>query len=156
MNAHLGVVFITLLSFFHCTHADDGTEPASSLLATSLAHTPKQIKEWEKLYPKLNSKMARMEELLNFIDRFLGDEEFKSNVLDKTSEFIYLTRSSKKVLPDYLLDSDKDPFTKALEETASTGEKLYLAIKNDQETEAKSLFLKLDKLRRKGHAKWAE
>jgi len=119
-------------------------------------HTKKQKEEWEKLYPKLNSKMARMEELLNYVDRFLGNDEFKNEVLLKIAEFIYHTESSQKHIPAYLLKKDKAPFTKALQTTAKTGKDLYLAVAKENQTEAKSLYLKLDKLRRKSHSKWAE
>jgi len=142
MYIYLGVTIIFIAAF--------------SPLVIAAPPTAEQKEEWEKLYPKLNSKMARMEELLNFIDRFLGDEEFKNEVLNKISELIYHTNSSKNSLPSYLLEEENRPFTKALTQTAETCKKLYKAIQLNDEKKAKELFLKLDKLRRNSHSKWAE
>lgn len=119
------------------------------------SHTIEQRAQWDKLYPKLNEKMARMEEILNFVDRFIGSGEFKKKMLVQLLEFKHLAQTSTKLVPNYLEAKDREPFVKALEEVSSVGQQLYNAIDNGAHKEARLLFLKLDKLRRKGHSKWA-
>ena len=141
----LRIIIVCLLSFLSC-------------LAPSIAQEPteEQKREWQKLYPKLNSKMARMEELLNYADRFLGDEDFKLNVLLGLTEFIFLTQQSQSSLPSYLLEGDKKVYLSALKKTEALGHDLYEAVKLSDIDKAREIFSKLDKVRRKSHAKWAE
>jgi len=115
----------------------------------------KQKQEWQKLYPKLNSKMARMEEILNYIDRFLGNDNFKPDMLEKTIEFSFLANQSTKNIPEYIPEEERNLFIKALEDTHESGIKLYQAVKENNHKEAKKIFLQLDKIRRKSHSKWA-
>ena len=126
-----------------------------SLTLSAQTVTQKQIHEWQKLYPKLNSKMARMEEILNYIDRFLGNNEFKNEILEKAAEFSFLAQQSTKNTPSYLTKEDQKLFVNALNTTHELGNKLYHAVKSNNNREAKDLFSKLDTLRRNSHSKWA-
>lgn len=120
------------------------------------ADTPSadEIREWQRLYPKLNSKMARMEELLNYIDRFLGDAEFKAEMLKKSVEFTYLAKASTENIPKNLPKEDVVPFKKALMKTSMLGKCIHRAIQEGRTEDAKLLFKKLDSIRRKSHTDW--
>jgi len=96
-----------------------------------------------------------MEENLNYIDRFLGNNNFKDNMLEKTIEFSFLANQSTKNIPNYLSKEEKKPFIKALENTHKLGIELYQVIKKNNYKKAKEIFLQLDKTRRKSHSKWA-
>jgi len=115
-----------------------------------------QKKELRKLYPKLNSKMARMEEILNYTDRFLGDKDFKMNVLTGLKEFVFLAKESKNDIPFYLPEKEVSSYKKAIDKTAKLGMQLYQAVKDSDQKSAKKYFNALDTLRRKSHSKWAE
>lgn len=115
-----------------------------------------QQAEWQRLYPKLNSKMARMEEILNYVDRFRENQEFKKEVLTNITEFIFLAQQAQKNIPDYLSEEDQKPYKHALIKTASLGSSLFTAVDKSNFKQSKQLFLALDKLRRKSHAAWAE
>ena len=110
--------------------------------------TDQEKKEWQRLYPKLNSKMARMEEILNYIDRFLGDNSFRKSSLKKCIEFSFLAKKATENIPK------SEHFLKALEETHSLGNKLYEALEKSDHKKTRELLLELDKIRRISHAKW--
>ena len=74
--------------------------------------TDKEKKEWQRLYPKLNSKMARMEEILNYIDRFLGDNSFRKSSLKKCIEFSFLAKKATENIPDYITKQKSEHFFK--------------------------------------------
>lgn len=114
----------------------------------------KQIEEWQRLYPKLNFKMARMEELLNYIDRFLGDAEFKKPMLSKAVEFTYLAEASLLNIPKELPKEQIEPFKKALIKVSKLGRDLHLAIQEDRIKDVQQCFKKLDEIRRKSHSDW--
>lgn len=65
-----------------------------------------QITEWQKLYPKMASKMARMEEITNAIDRFIDDDSFKEQLLEYCMEFSWLAKKSTDHTLEYV-DEDK-------------------------------------------------
>jgi hypothetical protein len=116
--------------------------------------TDQEKKEWQRLYPKLNSKMARMEEILNYIDRFLEDESFTKSRLKKCIEFSFLAKKAAENIPDYITKPRSKQFSKALEETHSLGNKLYKALEKSDHKKTRELLLELEKIRRKSHAKW--
>ena len=97
-----------------------------------------------------------MEELLNYTDRFLGDDDFKSNVLEGLTEFIFHTKTSQDTLPAYLDEDSKENYLKALKKTECLGLKLYKAVDASDTKKARECFTALDEVRRKSHAKWAE
>lgn len=113
-----------------------------------------QRKEWQRLYPKLNSKMARMEALLNYIDRFLENSEFKVEMLKKSVEFTYLAEAARLNVPKGFSKEESVLFKKALMKTSELGKCLHLAIQEDRTKEAKECYKKLDRIRRKSHADW--
>ena len=115
-----------------------------------------QIKEWQRLYPKLNSKMARMEELLNYIERFLGDADFSAELLESATEFSYLAVESQKSIPDYLSEEDQKPYLEALQKTSKLGDDLYVAMKKSDYEEVRTILQSLAQVRKESHANWAE
>jgi len=114
----------------------------------------KQKEEWQKLYPKLNSKMARMEEILNAIERLNGDPDFTESLMQKALEFSYLAGASLKDIPDYLESEQLTSYKENLTKTEILGHKVYHAI--DKGKDLDKLLAQLDEIRRKSHAKWAE
>lgn len=135
---------------------------ASSLLVAESTQeritqpTLEQIAVWQRLYPKLNSKMARMEELLNYIERFLGNYEFKQELLNSSLEFSYLASVSGENLSKDLPFEQRKPFLAAIEETVATANKLYQSIQNSQQKLATQALKRLHKIRKQSHVKWAE
>lgn len=117
--------------------------------------TEKQKKEWQKLYPKLNSKMARMEEILNHIERFLGENEFKDATVEGALEFSFLAKKSSENIPQSLNEKQRKPYLKALKATHELGIKLHNSLKKDDYKKAKEILLQLEKIRRNSHTKWA-
>jgi len=116
--------------------------------------TPEQQAEWERLYPKLNSKMARMEELVNYLERFLGSRDFTDEMLSRVIELHFLTEASLDNLPVELPAAEHTAYKKALTSTKYLVQKLYIAIENGEDQTATDLLKKLHTLRRKSHAKW--
>lgn len=143
-------IYLTKIAIYICLISLSGNTIAAQ------ETTAEQKKEWRKLYPKLNSKMARMEEILNFTDRFLDNEELKESVLIKLTEFIFLAQRSKNDIPFYLPKKEIPSYKNAIDKTAKLGTKLYHSIKNSDYKNAKKYLNSLDTLRRRSHSKWAE
>ena len=121
-----------------------------------LMHTEEQKETWRKLYSKLNSKMARMEEVLNYVERFMDEENFKEEVLLSLAEFTFLSNEALEQIPAYLDTEERPPYSNALKLTASYGGQLYLAIDQSNSQGADQALLSLRRIRRISHAKWAE
>lgn len=115
-----------------------------------------QKEEWKKLYPKLNSKMARMEELLNRIDRFHGDVDFTDTSLAYAEEFSYLAKQAIHNIPGYLHEDQREPYIEQLLEIHKLGKALCRALQEKDDDKVRMIFSELDKVRQKSHAKWAE
>ncbi len=116
--------------------------------------TPEQKAEWKRLYPKLNSKMARMEELVNYLERFLGSRDFTDEMLSRALELRFLTGASLDNLPAELPAAEHTAYKKALTSTKCLVQKLYTAIEKGEDKAATDLLKQLHTLRRKSHAKW--
>lgn len=115
-----------------------------------------QVKEWQRLYPKLNSKMARMEELLNYIERFLGVDSFRKEMLSRSLEFTYLTKQSGKNIPEYLSKEERKKYLLTIKKSTKLAESLYTFIDQSKWKKGKKILKDLHKIRKKSHAKWAE
>jgi|GEM_PF-1843032 len=111
-----------------------------------------QVKQWNDLYPKMNSKMARMEELMNRIDRFLGSDDFKEEILGNCTEFTWLAKQSVGHANEYREGKEAEAFAEALEEVARLGGELHSSIKTDNMSEAKSILSELGSVRLKSHS----
>ena len=100
--------------------------------------------------------MARMEELLNYIERFLGDADFSAELLESATEFSYLAVESQKSIPDYLSEEDQKPYLEALQKTSKLGDDLYVAMKKSDYEEVRTILQSLAQVRKESHANWAE
>lgn len=99
--------------------------------------------------------MARMEEILNYIDRFFPSEEFHPELIEHALEFTFLSHKAANNLPAYLDADERLPFLLALKKTESLGNKLTQAIREKDQQKVTLLFKQLDTIRRKSHANWA-
>ncbi len=116
--------------------------------------TTEQAEEWDYLYPKLNSKMARMEQLMIRIERFLGSEDLKETSLGECVEFTHLARKSVGHAHEYLEGKKAEAFVAAFKEVARLGGQLHSLIKTNNTTQAKSVLTELGAIRRENHAKY--
>ncbi len=116
--------------------------------------TAEQADEWDYLYPKLNSKMARMEQLLSRIERFLGSEDLQAASLSDCTEFIHLAKRSVEHTNEYLEGSKAQAFAGALTEVANLGRQLHICLKANNIPRAKEVLSELDNIRRQNHSKY--
>ncbi|MEM6692299.1 MAG: hypothetical protein AAF664_22910 [Planctomycetota bacterium] len=121
---------------------DPRTLPADSIKASGL-------------YSSLTGKMARMEELLNAIDRFLDIPDFHDRVVADAQEFELLLTESRGLYPETLVEEDQPGFDKAIDETAITAEKLLSSIKANDAQAARDALRVLDKFRLRAHTRFS-
>ena len=115
-------------------------------------YEPTQAERLNELYPKMNSKMARMEELMNRIDRFLGMEEFKERIQDDCIEFTWLATQALGHSDEY--KEEPEAIATALQEVVSLGGELHSSIESDNISDAKLVLSKLDSIRRESHSSY--
>ncbi len=108
-----------------------------------------------QLYQTLAGKMARMEELLNRIDRFIGFEDMQEAIVQDAQEFVDLTLACQNLFPPELVKDDQAPYNAALTKTAELGDELRFHLKKQQWAEAQEVFGKLDAIRRKSHSQFS-
>lgn len=108
-----------------------------------------------KLYSTLAGKMARMEQLLNAVDRFLGDVSFHDRLLADAREFHHLLVESRGLYPEKLRPEDKAGFDRTIDAAASTSERLMRAIRASDHEAAREALDELAKLRQRAHSKYS-
>ncbi|MEM0896489.1 MAG: hypothetical protein AAGJ79_06350 [Verrucomicrobiota bacterium] len=126
----------------------DPEDPAGSL---RMVETSDGSDSSFELYSTLAGKMARMEELLNGVDRFLGDPDFQERLVLDATEFRRLTLESRELFPEALIDEDKPGFREAIDRTVEVADGLIEALRENRKEEALAALEKLDRIRRDSH-----
>lgn len=108
-----------------------------------------------ELYSTLPGKMARMEELLNAIDRFLDTPDFQDRLVVHAQEFHQLLTESRGLYPDELLPQDEHKFDQTIDQTAAISNKLLSALQASDNKAAREALHQLGRLRKKAHAELA-
>lgn len=99
--------------------------------------------------------MARMEELLNAIDRFLDEPEFRDRLLADAREFHTLLHDSKGLYPTELPKDEQPWFDQAIDETVATSVELLAALKESDSIAARQKLVALQKQRIAAHARFS-
>lgn len=107
------------------------------------------------LYASLAGKMARMEELLNAIERFLGDPDFQQRLLEDAQEFAQLVEESRLLFPDELEPEDQEGYVRAMDATLGHALELKSAITAENVETAQVALSKLHQVRKKSHARYS-
>lgn len=108
-----------------------------------------------ELYSTLASKMARMEELLNAIDRLLGEPDFQDRLLADAKEFHQLLSESRGLYPEKLAPEDQQKFDQSIDRTAAVAKKLLHSIQANNNQAAREVLSQLGKQRRKAHTRFS-
>jgi len=107
------------------------------------------------LYATLAGKMARIEELLNGIERFLGESDFQTRLLADVGELHQLLTESKGLYPDELEPKDQVGYDQAMGRAITSTQDLQTAIQAQNQDEALTAIESLHKIRRKAHARFS-
>lgn len=107
------------------------------------------------LYSTLPGKMARMEELLNGIERFLGDASFQKRLVADSNEFYGLLDQCRGMYPERLSIQDRPKFDKAIDETATNARKLIECIEKGDFASARDVLLRLGNQRQDAHSQFS-
>jgi len=108
-----------------------------------------------ELYQSLAGKMARMEELLNSIERFLGSPDFQERLVSESEEFRQLVEESRLLFPEELSDEDERGYTGAMDRTLQWAVKLKRAITSQDLESANEALSELHRIRKKSHARFS-
>ncbi|MEM1060921.1 MAG: hypothetical protein AAF532_05040 [Planctomycetota bacterium] len=96
-----------------------------------------------------------MEELLNAIDRFLGDPEFHDRLCADAEEFHQLLAESRGLYPDTLAVEDEAGFDRAVDRTAETSTVLLTSLREGDHEAARDALSRLGTLRQTAHARFS-
>ncbi|MEM1225827.1 MAG: hypothetical protein AAGJ40_09015 [Planctomycetota bacterium] len=108
-----------------------------------------------QLYSTLAGKMARMEEILNGIDRFLDEPDFQERLIGDVQEFQQLLMESRGLYPKRLSVQDNPAFDRTIDETVTLAEELHGLLRTQDETAAREVLRKLDRIRQEAHTKFS-
>ena len=108
-----------------------------------------------ELYSTLKGKMARMEELLNAIDRFLDNPEFHERVCEDAREFHRLLAESRGLYPKKLVRPDQPKFDRTIDQTIATSRQLLDSLQASNGLAARKALKLLENQRQDAHAKFS-
>ncbi|MEM9282380.1 MAG: hypothetical protein AAGA96_11165 [Verrucomicrobiota bacterium] len=108
------------------------------------------------MYGTLAGKMARMEELMNGIDRFLGDPDFASRLKLDAEEFHELLAGCRDLFPENLPAEERVAYQDYIDRALEHSNRLKSALDAQNESEAITSLEALDTIRRKSHAKFPD
>lgn len=129
---------------------------SSELSSKIEAPTPSQAKEASfELYSTLAGKMARMEELLNAIDRFLDDPDFQDRLVEDAKEFHKLLSESRGRYPKGLTTQDQTEFDETIDQTLVAAANLLNCLQENKTQAARDALKELDKQRRQAHTRFS-
>jgi len=138
------------------TQSTQATKPyAPSEIKTQSVLLDEQAADFE-LYSTLAGKMARMEELLGGIERFLDQPGFKKRLASDAEEFHQLLSECRGLYPEELLPQDQAGFDEAVNQTLATSSKLMSSIHANDIEAAEHAIQKLFQQRRKAHARFSQ
>ena len=143
-----------------CDHSQHPNDLELSAAAEPPAQTVTISKKTDEyfsfqLYSTLPGKMARMEELLNAIDRFLDDPEFQDRLLADAKEFHQLVTESRGQYPEKLSLNDQSQFDHTIEQTAIVSKKLIDSLETNNVMAVREALEELDSLRQEGHTRFS-
>ena len=158
LTLSFAVAVLVCGKIWHTESTKPGSQPireanTEALLVTSVAEN--QTPDSFELYSTLPGKMARMEELLNAIDRFLEFPDFQDRLITDAEEFHRLLIESRELYPAELLPKDQPMFDQAITETVVTSEQLLASIRANDDTAAREALDQLDKKRQKAHTRFS-
>lgn len=108
-----------------------------------------------ELYSTLAGKMARMEELLNRIDRFLGDAAFRDRICSDAEEFYQLVNASRGLYPEKLDVQDHPKYDQAIDRTVAVSKELLTALRAENMEAAREALETIGRQRVKAHAEFS-
>lgn len=109
----------------------------------------------DPLSQTLAGKMARMEELLNAIERFLGDPNMHSRLLADAEEFHQLLAESRALYPEELDTEDQQGFSTAVDDTLQASSQLKEALVKRDSPLARTALEQLYRHRKDAHARYS-
>ncbi len=109
----------------------------------------------EGLYQSLAGKMARMEELLNSIERFLGESGFEDRLQTEAKEFHQLLAESQTIYPEELAEKDRKGYRLAYQPTLEASARLKASLAKNDLLSAREAITELHRLRKKAHARYS-
>lgn len=154
-------VLFFAISASGCDHAppDQTLESLNASIPSfeseELRGTPAEANAAPGLYSSLTGKMARMEELLNAIDRFLDIPDLHDRVLADAKEFDRLLAESRGLYPERLLTEDEPGFDKTIDRTGMISSKLLSSIQAGDNDAAREALRALDEYRLKAHTRFS-
>ncbi|MEM6689389.1 MAG: hypothetical protein AAF664_08190 [Planctomycetota bacterium] len=108
-----------------------------------------------ELYSTLTGKMARMEELLNGIDRLIDFPDFHARLITDAQEFQRLLEESRGLYPENLSTDDENGFDRTIDQTSVTSSELVNALATQDVEAARTALLKLSQQRQMAHARYS-
>lgn len=148
----LAIVLAILAGFAVLRGVSEQTKTAEQ--NTSVASLETESDDFE-MYSTLSGKMARMEELMNAIDRFLGDPDFASRIESDAKEFHQLLGDCRELFPEGLPDEQQDSYRDYVDRALEHSDRMQSALIAQNELEARKSLEALDTIRRKSHAKFS-
>ncbi|MEM9365712.1 MAG: hypothetical protein AAGD07_06925 [Planctomycetota bacterium] len=130
-------------------HSANNESVAAPAVETEVSSTP------FLLYSTLAGKMARMEELLNGIDRFLDDPDFQERVVSDSQEFHRLLTETRGVYPERLAAEDQLKFDAFIDDTAATSTQLIRDLQQGHREAARETLIRLDRQRQEAHTRFS-
>lgn len=124
-------------------------------LAGGVAKTSAAFSPAFELYSTLPGKMARMEELLNGIDRLLDQPGFRERLVADAKELHQLLIESRGLYPTDLSAHDRPRFDQAIDQTAAESLKLFESIRAEDSKTAREAIVRICEQRQEAHSKYS-
>jgi hypothetical protein len=130
---------------------------ADLLLKTEAPSVPQvEAPESFELYSTLAGKMARMEELLNAVDRFLDDPDFHDRLCADAEEFHQLLTESRGLYPKKLSGEDQPKFDDAADRTIVASKELLGSLRANNIKATREALNQLGEYRQKAHSEFSK